>query len=127
MRYVFICDNCELAIEFIRSLKDGPPKEGSDDRKCPECSEEMYHDFNCNFILKGDFPGKMITRDNEGTTTAEKAEKLFHEDAVKKKEGDEVMAERRKGTASFKEYEKHNKIKVKNYWKNRREGTIKPK
>lgn len=117
-----------MQVEFYRPIKEGPPKEGSNERKCPECNNEMRHDFGGNFILKGDgWVGKDITRDNEGTTTAAKAEKMFHEQDVARKEGDEVMAERRKGTESFKSYEKDNKAKVSRYWKNRKEGITKPK
>ena len=127
-RYVFICEQCCLQVEFYRSIKEGPPKEGSKERNCPECKEQMWQDMSCNFVLKGGgWPGKEISRDNEGTTTADKAEKMFHEHDVAKKEADEVLSERRKGTESFKEYEKHNKAKVQRYWNNRKKGIANPK
>ncbi|MCK5617416.1 hypothetical protein KAR91_86940 [Candidatus Pacearchaeota archaeon] len=128
MRYVFLCDECMISVEFYRTLKEGPPPEKSEERNCPECQNEMRHDFGGNFILKGDgWPGKTITRDNEGTTTSAKAEKMFHKHDVARKEGDEVLSERRKGTESFKTYEKNNRAKVKRYFENRTQGITKPK
>lgn len=128
MRYSFICEDCGIEVKFYRSIKEGPPPEGDEARNCPDCGQEMTHDLGgCNFILKGSWPGKDITRDNERSTTAERAERMFHEHKVANDEAKEVLAERRKGTESFKQYEKRNGAKVRRYWDNRKKGIVNPK
>jgi predicted nucleic acid-binding Zn ribbon protein len=121
MRYQYHCDNCGFDYEVQESIKVGPPKHVL----CSECSNKMHHELGCNFVLKGDFPGKRITRERERTLSNESAEKYLNREDTKQKEANEVLKERRKGSKHFKEWSKHNKDKVKRYCKNLNKENIK--
>lgn len=119
MRYVFICDKCQIDKEIFNPIKVGPPK----DVLCNKCGNKMYQDFDGHFVLRGDnWAGKQARRDNNLELSAEKAEKYLASDSDKRKESKEVIENRRKGKEHFKEWSKHNKKKVERYHNNLKDG-----
>jgi len=118
-RYVFFCEECETTKEYIRSIKQGPPKKVL----CKLCHKQMNRDFDCQFILKGWWPGK----EAKGMTPEREKridDMLKQDDKIVggKKEASEVLSNRRKGTRHWKEWKKQNKTKVNRYKENMKKG-----
>lgn len=119
MRYVFYCEDCGEVKEYNRSIKKGPPKFAM----CPNCKIKMIRDWDCQFVLRGSWPGKDIkgmTEEREKRIT----NMLKQDDEIVsgKKEAEEVLSHRRKGTEHWKEWSRHNKGKVERYKKNLKKG-----
>lgn len=112
-RYEFVCDGCGCVEEFIRSIREGPPK----DIDCSICFEPMRHVMACNFILKGTgWPGKdaksreyAVAKSKE-TCDAEHAEQQRDQRLV-----DEVLEVRRKGRKATDTLKRDNPQKWKDY------------
>lgn len=113
MIYNFYCDKCRKQKDVEAPIQEGPPEVV----KC-ECGKRMCREYSTNFILKGSWPGKDIKREKtrEGDdATIEKFEKKIDENKSKKDLNDEVLAERRKGSAHMANWRERNKHKWNKY------------
>ena len=123
--YAFLCDKCGRAVEQLAKHPDEVDLTEFEDTCDEGGSCDFYRDYSgqAGFILKGGgWAGKEITRENEGTSTAEKAE-AFHDNLDQAQaESKEVLEARRKGKKHYKQYQKHNKEKIKRYHDNMRKG-----
>jgi len=128
--YEFKCPRCGNIKEEYASIKDGPPELVL----CKLCFEEpqchgifMERVYSCNFVLKGEnWPGKEAKAfDRKMAKSREQDEEQENERRHLATNAQQVIKERRKGRASFKEYKKKNPDKVKDYAKALGQG-IKP-
>lgn len=110
MRYTFKCEKCEVEDIIEKPIAEGPPEQ----IECLLCGGTMFHQFGTNFILKGDdWPGKTIKQASDrGVEAFEEAQRIRKNE---KEVSNEVLAERRKGRQSFREFRKRYPNKVKQY------------
>jgi len=125
MIYTLKCDKCGVEELVKAPIQEGPPH----DLPCGMCEDgTMYSQFGTNFILKGGgWPGKAIKQEREGQEA--RAAEMMQEGKIQRNNrkaiSKEVLAERRKGRASWAEYQQKNPEKVKQYRENMTHG-IKP-
>ncbi len=118
--YEFECPHCGRKQSCFFPMEEVP-----EFINCPFHIEpvKMYRVYYCNFILKNDgWPSKEFRQSFESRKATEETEKRDQEIISSKKEADEVLKERRKGTKAFKEYQKHYSKKIKRVRDNRSKG-----
>lgn len=125
--YSFRCDDCKATKEFIRPIKEGPPKGA----RCASCGKNMYLEMNCSFVLRGPgWPGKEIKSGSnyyQEEKEREKWDKENHEITVIKKEHAEILKHRRMGSKASRKHKEENKKMWERYAKRKPHAPKPPK
>ena len=117
-RYEFECDKCGFTDEYFYKVSQLP-----DSLECIECGAPMFRVYTCNFLLNGpDWPGKSLKLSHEHIVGLGMNDEFIDKADIAKKESEEILKQRRKGTKSWQEYQRHNAKKVERYKKNLRKG-----
>ena len=116
--YYFECEKCGASEEFVRSIKEGPPK----GVHCVLCEQvdnelvEMIHQLGCNFVLKGDgWPSKEFKGDHAFGIVKDQTDDQMREDSRNQRIVDEVTSVRRQGRAASDDMKKNNPQKYADY------------
>jgi len=120
MRYEFVCE-CNEMKEFYAPITEGPPEEVL----CDVCEGKMWQNYGTNVVFRGDgWIDKDLRRERNGDDghAIEHHEESMRDHKNKKKNQNEVLAERRKGTKHMKEWSKKNPAKWRNYKNNVDDG-----
>lgn len=112
MIYNFECE-CGAEFETVNiPIKDGPPKEVV----CINCGEKMSQVFGGNFVLKGDWPGKLLKkRSYDSGAAKERNDQQFEDDKRNDRIVEECLETRRKGRKAVEQEKAKNPQKWKDY------------
>jgi predicted nucleic acid-binding Zn ribbon protein len=120
MQYDYTCE-CGNTQTFTAPIEIGPPEE----MICEKCNEQMKRIFTTNFVLRGEhWPSKTLRQEKTGENpeAIEAHEKKTEEQRQEQENSNEVLAARRKGKKSFKEYKRKHPNKVEQYHKSLAKG-----